>query len=170
MTDPRNRSDPLLRRVAIVEVPGRLLLCSMPGRGAPLDTFLAAARADAVTTVVCLVPWPELRSSSPEYAAFVHGAPPWAFRHHPIDDFGEPDDEGAFAALVHEVAEELRAGRAVVVHCAAGIGRTGTFATCVLCALGVSPETARRRVEAAGSRAETPGQRALSERLFAKTA
>lgn len=157
----------MLRRVDLAEAAGSLFLCSMPGRNEPLEAFLGTARAEAVATVVCLAPWRELQSKSPGYADFVRGETRWTFRHHPIEDFGEPDDEAAFVALVREVADDLRAGRSVVVHCAAGIGRTGTFATCVLRAIGLAPELARQRVDAAGSRSETPGQRALVERLFA---
>lgn len=156
----------MFRRVEIEQVPGRLFLCAMPGRFEPLDVFLRVAREESVAAVVCLVPWRELESKSPEYAEFVRDRTPWAFRHHPIEDFGEPDDEAGFVALVREVAEDLRAGRTVVVHCAAGIGRTGTFAACVLRALGLAPELVRARVDAAGARAETPGQRTLIERLF----
>src|SRR5690606_3821274 len=99
----------MLRRVDLEHVPGRLLLSSMPGRFEPLDTFLRAAREESVVAVVCLVPWRELESKAPDYAAFVRGRAPWAFRHHPIEDFGEPDDEAGFVSLVREVAEDLRA-------------------------------------------------------------
>jgi len=54
----------------------------------------------------------------------------------PIADCQAPSDIPAFAKSVRQVAEALRSGGAVAIHCGAGIGRTGTFAIGVLLALG----------------------------------
>ena len=59
------------------------------------------------------------------------------------DLFGKPRPEdpqreaGMLRDVVHAIVGELRAGRGVVVHCAAGTGRTGTVIACTLAALGL---------------------------------
>ncbi|CAE7228326.1 unnamed protein product [Symbiodinium natans] len=49
----------------------------------------------------------------------------------------------------------------VLLHCNAGIGRTGTGAVAILRSLGTDPEAAANWVADAGSGAETPGQKAF---------
>ena len=44
------------------------------------------------------------------------------------------------------------------MHCAAGIGRTGTLAVCVLLALGLGAAEARAAVRSAGSSPQTAAQ------------
>ncbi len=46
--------------------------------------------------------------------------------HVPIPDFGIPNTD-EYAAAVKQVIAGLERGRTVVVHCYAGLGRTGTF-------------------------------------------
>ncbi|MEL6946211.1 MAG: dual specificity protein phosphatase family protein [Pseudomonadota bacterium] len=67
-------------------------------------------------------------------------------RHFPIQDYGVPDDDAAFHALVDALAANIRAGRNVHVHCAAGIGRSGLVSVGVLMQLGVDLTVARDHV------------------------
>lgn len=61
---------------------------------------------------------------------------PW--RHIPIPDGGVPDRtfERAWAKAGREARDALRAGKLVVIHCRAGLGRTGTIAARLLAELG----------------------------------
>jgi protein-tyrosine phosphatase len=59
------------------------------------------------------------------------------------------------------VADDLRAGESVLLHCAAGIGRTGTAAACVLKSLGLTRDEALERVRAAGSDPQSAAQSGL---------
>jgi protein-tyrosine phosphatase len=52
-------------------------------------------------------------------------------------------------------------GQNVLLHCAAGIGRTGTAAACVLKRLGLPVDEALQRVREAGSNPETAVQSGL---------
>ncbi len=70
-----------------------------------------------------------------------------------------PADKTAFVSFVHSIVHRLRLGERVLIHCCAGIGRTGTFAVCLLRALGSSSEEAEVIVESAGAGPETPTQR-----------
>lgn len=150
----------LFRRVDLpADVPGALYLHSLPGRHEPLDACWREARRLALAAVVCLVPDDEILALSPEYhAALARAATPCEVWRFAIVDFGTPDDRDGFARLLARAAERLRSGDALLVHCAAGIGRTGMFAAGVLRRLGLDSATAAARVRAAGSWAERPEQ------------
>lgn len=138
---------------------GRLWLAAMPGRLEPWESFLAAARRAALTQVVCLNPIDELAHDAPAYhAAVAQGRLPFAWRHLPMRNYGLADDEAAWVDGVRAVAADLRAGQHLLLHCAAGIGRTGTVAACVLKALGLPEAEALARVRAAGSNPESARQ------------
>lgn len=150
---------PAFRSVPLPEaIPGRLFLHSMPGRLEPFDDAKDAILAANVKNVVCLTPDDEIRDKSPEYAKAIAAGLPWRHVAHPIPDFGVPKNAAEFAKIVQSIAAALKNGENVLVHCAAGIGRTGTFAVAVLCRLGLPLKDARRIVRAAGSSAESPEQ------------
>lgn len=138
----------------------------MPGRHEPFATARVAIANARVKRVVCLTPESEVRAHSPEYAEAVANGVSWDHVAHPIPDFGIPDDEEAFAAMVRAIADSLRRGENVLVHCAAGIGRTGTTAAAVLCELGLSLSESVRRVSVAGSSAESEYQKRFLEQLY----
>lgn len=78
-----------------------------------------------------------------------------------IPDRVVPDNRHAFMSLAGGIASRLRAGEAVLIHCAGGIGRTALLAVCVLVALGEEVSDARSAVLRAGSTIETAPQREL---------
>jgi protein-tyrosine phosphatase len=55
----------------------------------------------------------------------------------PIKDRGTPESEPLFFALAGELAELVKEGSVVAVHCRAGIGRSGLLAASVLLRLGI---------------------------------
>lgn len=71
------------------------------------------------------------------------------FVSHPIPDTHIPGDEESFRAFVSGLAERLREGRRVGVHCRGSIGRSTLAASCTLIHLGWSAEAALNAVEAA---------------------
>jgi protein-tyrosine phosphatase len=78
--------------------------------------------------------------------------------HVPVPNFGVPEDREAFRRGIERVAKALRAGQPVMMHCAAGMGRTGSAAACVLKSLGLSTQDALQRVRDAGSNPQNAAQ------------
>lgn len=133
-------------------VPGRVWLHAMPGRREAWSDFVTLARAAALTRIVCLTPWREVEAGSPAYAhAIQQQQLPCPWQALPMADFGLHADAQAFADGVRELAQALRASESVLLHCAHGIGRTGTVAACVLKSLGLATEDALHTVQRAGS-------------------
>lgn len=155
-------------------VSGRLYLHAMPGRYEEFREALAHARQLGIDRAVRLTPLEEVASKSPDYArAIAEGDLPWRDDPLEVPDYSVPEDSEAWIAKVVDIARALRAGERVLVHCGAGIGRTGTFAICVLMALGLDRESARQLVETAGSGPEVEEQWELvdlmAQRLLPET-
>lgn len=64
-----------------------------------------------------------------------------AFQHFPIPDRGLPNTVQA-RALVEQLKAEIHLGKQVVIHCRAGIGRTGIIAGAILKAVGYDTQSA----------------------------
>jgi protein-tyrosine phosphatase len=62
-----------------------------------------------------------------------------AFLSFPIADRGVPSATQEFQKFSARLADDVRAGRGVAVHCRAGIGRSGIAAAAVLVSLGHEP-------------------------------
>ena len=148
----------MFRRV-LSNSPGQLFLHSMPGRRESIEEFEREASTQAVRRVVCLTGEPEIAKKSPSYGeAIAAGTFCCPLDVLPIPNLGVPQDRSAFIALARETAARIRAGERILVHCALGIGRTGTFAICILMELGYTEEEARAAVRAAGGYPETTEQ------------
>jgi protein-tyrosine phosphatase len=146
------------------DVPGKLWLASMPGRFETWNAFEAQAERDGVALVVCLTPRDEIAELSPAYhAAVTRGRMPFRWMSVPMRNFGVPQDSAAFRRQIAEITQSLRQGEAVLLHCAAGIGRTGSTAACVLKSLGLPTEEALQRVLDAGSNPQNAQQSGLVE-------
>lgn len=153
-----------------LDVPGRLYLHSMPGRYEPFQATLDAVRIKGITQVVCLTSLEEIAGKAPAYARALQGNDvPWRQRMFPIVDYGVPSDRASFLHLVNSLAADLRNGDNILLHCAAGVGRTGTVASCVLAALGIPAAEASQRVYSAGSYAERPEQVELIQWVASQT-
>jgi protein-tyrosine phosphatase len=130
-------------RIPLPGTSGALWLC---GRNdvAP-DPDAALRWADGASAIVCLNPVGELEMRFPTYVewlrANVGGRAIWF----PIENFNAPSARTVLPVL-GMITERLERGEGIVMHCAAGQGRAGTMAVCVLIALGQSPADAVRTV------------------------
>ena len=144
------------------DVPGQVWLGPMPGRFERWDAFQEEAEQRGLATIVCLAPREEVAELAPEYhAALTRGGLPFRWMHIPMRNFGLPEDPAGFRRDIATLAQNLRGGDVVFLHCAAGLGRTGTAAACVLKALGLEAEDALRRVREAGSNPQNAEQSGL---------
>jgi protein-tyrosine phosphatase len=155
-------SDLRVRASAIIER-GRLGMSRAPGWLGDLHEELAEIRLGGIGNVLALVedkdiPLFGIASSADDYVAAVAKAGLVLYRH-PIPDHGVPMSLPDFVATIAELNARLRAGESTLVHCAAGIGRTGLAAACSLVALGAGLDEAVAIVRATNPfRIETAGQ------------
>lgn len=149
-------------------VSGALWLTGLPDNDLRLRRFLFEAAEKGVTQLAILTEDHEIHDLAPAYARLLSsGGLAFSVIRLPIRDYGVPESVTAFRVAAHGIAEALRRGERIVMHCRGGIGRTGLVAEAVLNELGVAPATSSIIVEAAGSKCETAEQLAFLREAYA---
>lgn len=147
-------------------VAGRLWLGPMPGRRGAWPDFVVAARAAGLTRIVCLTPRDEIAALAPDYLAAIESDTlPCRWQLLPMHNFGLAQELDGFRAAIDELATSLGRGEVVLLHCAAGLGRTGTAAACVLKRLGLGSAAALQQVREAGSNPQSAQQSGWIDRF-----
>jgi protein-tyrosine phosphatase len=134
------RSDPAGADLAVdfVEVGGGALAVSHR----PKVKALPAMRAAGVTHLVTLL---SEREGAPAMGAAARRAGiEWVWVAIANARQPEPEDQPAIVAALGTITRLLRDGARVVVHCSAGIHRTGMFAYALLRTAGLDPDEAAR--------------------------
>ena len=68
------------------------------------------------------------------------------FVSYPIKDMSLPASLSKFARLTHAIYEQIVAGKSTVIHCRAGIGRSGIVCAGILLHRGYTPQQAFEQV------------------------
>ena len=127
---------------------GRLAVSARPCGGDDLASEVDGWKRNGVDTVVSLLTPSEIRELQLDGEREACRAAGIEFIHFPIADRGLPDSAAAFTALIRRIEAQLEQNRGVLIHCRAGIGRTGMLASLVLIALGADADSAFARVGA----------------------
>lgn len=146
--------------VAAPGMPGAIGMTLFPGKKDPYAAFgawdrdlqadLAVIRDWGASAIVSLVEKHEFELLGvPDFEAQVASVFRWLWL--PIPDGGVPDAmfEASWASVGPELHGRLAAGERVLIHCRAGLGRTGTIAARLLVEAGMSPVQALLTVRGA---------------------
>ena len=134
--------------------------CPGRGHGDPARD-LASARSWGAASLLTLLQDTEVARAGLATAVAASGLTWWRA---PIPDMQPPGTAflTAWATAAPALLAEWRGGRRVLVHCAAGLGRTGTFAAALLRSFGMAPDAAIALVRATRpGTIETPEQLAF---------
>lgn len=124
--------------IPLPETDGHLWLCGKHFVGPDPE---AALRSTGTNTIVCLCEEFELGERFPDYVSWLRANAPDRVIWSPIPDLHAPPLDEA-VTLLAVLRERLTRGDGLLMHCAAGIGRSGTLAAAILVTMGMSPEDA----------------------------
>lgn len=128
---------------------GGVAIASRPQGHDLLASSVAHWKKNRIDVVVSLLTDGEVRAAGLADEAEACASFGIEFINLPVADFGVPATYAAWAPTVTRLAEGLHAGRSVAAHCYAGIGRSPTFAACVLVQAGLTADDAIRRLSIA---------------------
>lgn len=123
----------------------RLALMPRPPGGQRLDFAMLALRQRGVDVLASLQTEPEAERCALEREAEAAENAGMTFHRFGIDDHGVPADREAARGFARARLDDLEAGRGVLLHCFAGIGRSGLLAIMIMVEAGFDLEEAARR-------------------------
>ncbi|NLE61994.1 MAG: tyrosine protein phosphatase [Planctomycetes bacterium] len=124
----------------------RLAIMPRPRGGEWLGDEIASLRRQGVDVIVSLLTADEIAELGLEQEAECCRSAGIEFLSLPIEDRSVPPDPQAARELIERLAVDLRGGKAVAIHCRAGIGRSALVAACILARLGVATTDAFRAI------------------------
>ncbi|MEI9985968.1 MAG: protein-tyrosine phosphatase family protein [Aliidongia sp.] len=121
---------------------GRLAIMSRPRAGDWLDDEISGWRTEGIDIVLSLLEQEEISELGLQSEASLCRNQGMVFLSFPIPDRGVPASLRETVILTQALARDIGNGRAVAVHCRAGIGRSSLIAACTLVCLGADPAAA----------------------------
>jgi hypothetical protein len=153
----------LRREVHWIVLPAgaRLAIMARPRAGEWLDDEIVGWRVEGIDVIVSLLEAEEGAELGLHREVGLCQGLAIEFISFPIPDRGVPRSASATMALAKTIVQRLSDGKAVAIHCRAGIGRSALIAACVLELLGIAAELAFVLIgEARGVKVlDTEGQR-----------
>ena len=131
----------------LTPIPLAVVLCPRGGYG--LERELMHLKRGGVTTLVSLLSLAQVNMLELANEGMLAQRLGMSFIHHPLPDHELPPDLEKFRAFAAELAERVKAGERVGVHCWGSIGRATLAAVATLVHLGWPAGVALRAVEAA---------------------
>jgi protein-tyrosine phosphatase len=128
---------------------GFLAVMARPRSGEWLRDELVGLRQAGVATIASLLEPREEAELELTLEASIAEELGLKFASLPIVDRGVPSIAGDFHRFAARLADDVRSGRGVVVHCRAGIGRSGITAAAILVQLGHEPRSVFEMVSTA---------------------
>lgn len=130
----RRQTDGGIDRIPLPRaVPGQLWICGKHAVGP--DHERAVAEVGGGATVVCLTEVHELADRYPRYVEWLRAEQGSGALWWPIPDLHAPPVDEV-RPFVDELVGRLLDADVLLVHCAAGMGRAGTVAVCILVRFG----------------------------------
>jgi protein-tyrosine phosphatase len=119
--------------------PLHLAIMPCPRGGEFLEGEMQVLQAESVDVLISLLALEEVENfdliQEPDQC-IAHGV---EYRSFPITDHSVPNSYMAVLDFASRLEQELRDGKAIAIHCYAGIGRSSLMAACVLVVNGKSP-------------------------------
>lgn len=113
-----------------------------PRAGDWLETEIEEWKTSGIDLVVSLLERDEVSELGLQCEAELSRSRGIEFVSFPIPDRGLPASHQETSQLAHLLADALRDGRFVAIHCRAGIGRSSVIAACALICSGIDAEEA----------------------------
>jgi protein-tyrosine phosphatase len=148
---------------------GRIAMMTRPRGGDWLADELSALRTFGVDVLTCLLTPAELEEIELADEERLARATGLEFHAFPIADYRVPALDAATLAFVARLAQGVRAGQSIAVHCRMGIGRSSLIVASMLGLLGTPVDEAFARIAAARGRPvpDTAAQRQWVDHLMA---
>src|SRR5215470_10176332 len=144
----------------IIAAPSRIAIVARPRGGDWLGDEIAALAREGIDVLVSMLTEEEARELGLERESEECRTAAITFVNVPVPDRSVPADRNEFLRQVDELAELVRKGRFLGVHCRASIGRSSVLAISLLVRLGWDVDEAFDAVELArGWPPDTPEQR-----------
>jgi protein-tyrosine phosphatase len=125
-----------------VSTTGRLAIAARPRAEDWLETEVAEWKRDGLNSVVSLLERDEVFELKLDREAELCRAHGMDFLSFPIPDRGVPVNTENVKQLARSIADSIRGGRSVAIHCRAGIGRSSMIAACTMIWLGIDAQQA----------------------------